>query len=56
VSFEKFVDATIAINAGKAKPRDYDASLPTLRSTLVGTAILEAGRRSLDNKVRNSAN
>ncbi|KAL1835834.1 hypothetical protein VTJ49DRAFT_6024 [Mycothermus thermophilus] len=49
VSFEKFVDACRAINAGELKPADLDAKgLPTLRNTIATTAILEAGRRSLD--------
>jgi D-galacturonate reductase len=49
VSFEKFVDACRAINAGQSKPGDFDAKgLPTLRNTIATTAILEAGRRSLD--------
>ncbi|AEO56330.1 D-galacturonic acid reductase [Thermothelomyces thermophilus ATCC 42464] len=49
VSFEKFVDGCRAINAGKLKPADLDAKgLPTLRNTIATTAILEAGRRSID--------
>lgn len=51
VSFEKFVDAVNAINAGKAKPEDYDRKgLPTLKNTVVTCAILHAGRISLDEK------
>ncbi|KAF8247523.1 NAD(P)-binding protein [Wilcoxina mikolae CBS 423.85] len=51
VSFEKFVDACNRINAGEAEVADFDKrGLPTLRNTVVTTAILEAGRRSLDEK------
>ncbi|KAH6845583.1 hypothetical protein B0I37DRAFT_189146 [Chaetomium sp. MPI-CAGE-AT-0009] len=49
VSFEKFVDGCRAVNAGELKPADLDAKgLPTLRNTIATTAILEAGRRSID--------
>jgi D-galacturonate reductase len=48
-SFENFVDACRAINAGISKPQDFDdGSIATVHTTLQGTAILEAGRRSLD--------
>mmetsp|Transcript_5868 Transcript_5868/g.11496 ORF Transcript_5868/g.11496 Transcript_5868/m.11496 type:complete len:423 (-) Transcript_5868:98-1366(-) len=48
-SFENFIDACRAINAGTAQPSDYnDGSLATVHTTLQGTAILEAGRKSLD--------
>ena len=48
-SFENFIDACRAINAGEAQPSNYDdGSLATVHTTLQGTAILEAGRRSLD--------
>lgn len=48
-SFENFVDACRAINAGIRKPSDFDdGSIATVHTTLQGTAILEAGRRSLD--------
>lgn len=51
VSFEKFVDACNRINAGQATPEDFDKrGLPTLLNTAVTTAILEAGRISLDEK------
>lgn len=49
-SIEQFVKACQAINAGMKKPSDYDTVLPTLRATVLTTAILEAGRRSLDAK------
>ncbi|EXJ92551.1 oxidoreductase [Capronia epimyces CBS 606.96] len=49
VSFEKFIDAVTAVNEGRVSLDDLDKrSLPTLRNTVLTTAILEAGRRSLD--------
>jgi D-galacturonate reductase len=49
ISMEKFVDGCRAVNAGKLKPADLDArGLPTLANTIATTAILEAGRRSID--------
>lgn len=49
ISFEKFVDAVMGYKDGKRTLEDLDASgLPTLRNTIATTAILEAGRRSLD--------
>lgn len=49
VSFEKFVDAVTAYKEGRATLDLLDArGLPTLRNTIATTAILEAGRRSLD--------
>jgi D-galacturonate reductase len=48
-SFETFIDSCRAINCGKAKPSNYDdGSLATVHTTMQGTAILEAGRKSLD--------
>merc|ERR1719491_1812236 len=48
ISFEGFVDAVLEVNSGKKKVSDFDGTLPTI-STIVGTtAILEAGRLSLD--------
>eukprot|EP00536_Pseudo-nitzschia_multiseries_P012387 jgi/Psemu1/244477/estExt_Genewise1.C_4710008 len=48
-SFENFVDACASVNAGNTKPSDYDdGSLATVHTTMQGTAILEAGRKSLD--------
>eukprot|EP01059_Diplonema_ambulator_P007103 TRINITY_DN16632_c0_g1_i1.p1 TRINITY_DN16632_c0_g1~~TRINITY_DN16632_c0_g1_i1.p1 ORF type:complete len:420 (+),score=142.14 TRINITY_DN16632_c0_g1_i1:34-1293(+) len=52
LSFESFVEAATAINNGEMKVTDYDFDLPTGRSTLKMTAILEAGRISLDEKGR----
>jgi len=52
-SFENFVDACRAINSGAAQTSDYDeGSLATVHTTMQGTAILEAGRRSLDDDNR----
>lgn len=49
ISIEKFVDGCRQVNAGTLKPADLDAKgLPTLRNTIATTAILEAGRRSID--------
>jgi len=49
ISFEKFVDAVNALNDGKVTLDDLDKrGLPTLKNTVATTAILEAGRRSLD--------
>ncbi|RYH22597.1 Gfo/Idh/MocA family oxidoreductase [archaeon] len=49
-SFEAFVKAVAAINWGEKTVRDYDHSLASLATTFRTTAILEAGRRSLDFK------
>ena len=49
VSFERFVRAAAEINDGKASSADFDDDLPTGRVTEAVTAILEAGRISLDN-------
>ncbi|KAG0648329.1 scyllo-inositol 2-dehydrogenase (NAD(+)) [Hyphodiscus hymeniophilus] len=50
VSFEKFVDGCVKVNEeGPGALATLDArGLPTLRNTVATTAILEAGRRSLD--------
>lgn len=52
ISFEKFIDAVTALNDGKVTLDGLDAreGLPTLKNTLATGAILEAGRRSLDEK------
>ena len=47
-SFEAFVDAVIAINSESATVDSFDSKLPTIAATVGSTAILEAGRRSLD--------
>jgi D-galacturonate reductase len=48
-SIEAFVNAVNSIQAGAAAPADYEGKLATINTTQVMTAILEAGRRSLDN-------
>ena len=48
VSFEAFVDAATAVNSGELTLDRCDRDLPTMASTAGATAILEAGRRSLD--------
>lgn len=51
ISIEKFVDAARSVNAGESQPADYDATgLPTIANTVLTTAILNAGRISLDEK------
>ena len=50
VSFERFVRAAAEINAGIKTANDFDDELPTGRVTEAVTAILEAGRISLDNQ------
>lgn len=52
ISFDKFVDGCRAVNDGTLTPADLDAKqgLPTLANTIATTAILEAGRRSIDEK------
>jgi D-galacturonate reductase len=51
ISIEKFVDAARGVNAGMTQPSDFDAQgLPTITNTVLTTAILNAGRISLDEK------
>lgn len=51
ISFEKFVDAVSALNEGRVTLNELDKrGLPTLKNTIATTAILEAGRVSLDEK------
>lgn len=53
VSFEKFIDAVTGLNQGTIGLEDLDRrGLPTLANTVYTTAILEAGRRSLDENGR----
>ena len=42
------MDAVAAINAGTADPAHFDYSLASITTTYRTTAILEAGRLSLD--------
>jgi len=48
ISFEAFVEAADKVNAGLKLASDFDHELPTMATTVAATAILEAGRRSLD--------
>ncbi|KAG6872875.1 hypothetical protein C0995_005733 [Termitomyces sp. Mi166 len=51
ISIEKFVDAARSVNAGLTNPDEYDVhGLPTIANTVLTTAILNAGRISLDEK------
>ena len=51
ISLEKFIDAAREVNAGNTTAAEYNAKgLPTIANTVLTTAILEAGRRSLDEK------
>jgi len=51
ISFEKSVDAVTAFKEGRVTLDELDKrELPTLGNTVVTTAILEAGRRSLDER------
>ena len=48
-SFENFIDACRKCNEGGRCPEDFDdGSIATVHTTFQGTAVLEAGRRSLD--------
>ena len=49
-SFEYFIDAVQQVNSGNAQVSDYDEELASIATTYRTTAILEAGRRSLDEK------
>jgi hypothetical protein len=53
LSIANFVKAVQRIRSGKASSLDFEDELATVAGTLQGTAILEAGRRSLDNKGAN---
>lgn len=48
-SFERFIHAVHQINCEEKRADDFVESLPTAASTLQVTAILHAGRKSLDN-------
>ena len=47
-SIADFVDAAVRIRAGTASTEDFNGKLATINDTIACTAILEAGRRSLD--------
>lgn len=51
ISIEKFIDAARSVNVQETQPADYDThGLPTIANTVLTTAILNAGRISLDEK------
>ncbi|KAF9458195.1 hypothetical protein BDZ94DRAFT_1271259 [Collybia nuda] len=51
ISIEKFVDAARSVNARLSQPAEFDKhGLPTIANTVLTTAILNAGRISLDEK------
>lgn len=51
ISFEKFIHGINALKEGRATLADLDRrGLPTLKNTIATGAILEAGRRSIDEK------
>ncbi|KZO96174.1 NAD-P-binding protein [Calocera viscosa TUFC12733] len=51
ISIEKFVDAARQVNAHVNKPEDFDShGMPTILNTILTTAIINAGRISLDEK------
>jgi len=45
---EDFVEAAAAIRAGEASVESFEGKLATVKGTVLVTAVLEAGRRSLD--------
>jgi D-galacturonate reductase len=48
-SLEKFIDAARLVSAGERTAASFEQKgLPTIRSTVLTTAILHAGRKSLD--------
>ena len=47
-SIEDFVEAAVAIRAGEATVESFEGKLATVKGTSLVTAVLEAGRRSLD--------
>ncbi len=51
-SIEAFVDAATAVRRGDASPRDFSGRLATVHDTVLVTAILQAGRLSLDHANR----
>ena len=51
ISLEKFIDAARQVTAGKRSAADYEGKgLPTAQATVLTTAIIHAGRVSLDEK------
>lgn len=51
LSIEKFIDAARSVNAGLNTPDDHNnKGLPTIANTVLTTAILNAGRISLNER------
>lgn len=50
ISIEKFIDAAREVNAGESRDTFDKHGLPTIANTILTTAILNAGRISLDEK------
>ena len=51
ISIKSFIDAGRSVNTICSNPSDYDKhGLPTIVNTILTTAILNAGRISLDQK------
>jgi len=48
-SIEAFITAVASIQSGEKSARDYDHSLASIHTTYQTSAILDAGRKSLDN-------
>lgn len=48
LSIELWAKACLDIKMGKAVVQDFESVLPTIQDTFIVTAILEAGRKSLD--------
>lgn len=48
-SIEAFISAVASIQSGEKTARDYDHSLASVHTTYQTSAILDAGRKSLDN-------
>ena len=51
-SIEAFLRAAESVRTGQSRPDDFNGKLATVQDTLLVTAILEAGRRSLDEQGR----
>jgi len=49
-SIANFIQAAASVNAGETKTEDWEDHLATVSKTKATTAILEAGRLSLDQK------
>ncbi len=47
-SIQTFIDAALSVKEGESQPNEWHGRLATAQETLAVTAILEGGRRSLD--------